>query len=496
MSGLFEGYQIVSPPFDEADGRRLAEELFGRRGDAAELGSHQDRNFLITGADGGRSVLKIANPHFGHDSLEMQNAAMHHLAAAGLPFATPVPIPSLQGSEIVPVDRDGETYDVRMTSWVDGEPMTEARHLDAKARSDLGAIAAEAALALHGFDHPAADRVLQWDLKHARAVVDGLIRHVDDPARRELVERSMRVHDRALERLAADLRVQVIHGDVTDFNVVGRRDGDGRLMPCGLIDFGDMTRSYLVAEAAVAAASLTWHDPDDALAVIVDVVSGFHARLPLTEPELAAVFPLVLGRAAGGAVSTWQQAMAEPGNRYANDLIEIDWGSLAAVAAVDPDLAEAACRAACGMDPHPASAALGAPPCRAGAGAADRPEGPCAEARRPDRCVPRIRPWRVGDRCRRRRGGRRRCRRAGRRALRRGAAAPLRAACGRRAGHRSPGRRPVRRCRRARALPAGCARCLKWRRSRDARIRPARPRQLPDRAGGDHTGGAADRGRG
>ena len=76
MSGLFEGYQIVSPPFDETDGRRLAEDLFGRSGDATELGSHQDRNFLITGADGGRSVLKIANPHFGHDSLEMQNAAM------------------------------------------------------------------------------------------------------------------------------------------------------------------------------------------------------------------------------------------------------------------------------------------------------------------------------------------------------------------------------------------------------------------------------------
>jgi Ser/Thr protein kinase RdoA (MazF antagonist) len=178
VSGLFEGYQIASPPFDEADGRRLAEELFGRRGAATELGSHQDRNFLITGADGSRAVLKIANPHFGHDSLEMQNAAMHHIAAAGLPFATPVPIPSIQGGEIAPVDSDGETYDVRMISWVDGEPMTGVRHLDAKARTDLGGIAAEAALALQGFDHPAADRVLQWDLKHARAVAEGLIRHV------------------------------------------------------------------------------------------------------------------------------------------------------------------------------------------------------------------------------------------------------------------------------------------------------------------------------
>src|SRR5256885_604688 len=83
-----------------------------------------------------------------------------------------------------------------------------------------GCSAAGGPLGLKAFDHPAADRVRRWALNHAGAVVDGLIRHVDDPARRELVERSMRVHDRALERLAPDLRVQVIHGDVTDFNVV------------------------------------------------------------------------------------------------------------------------------------------------------------------------------------------------------------------------------------------------------------------------------------
>src|SRR5262249_33428482 len=128
--------------------------------------------------------------------------------------------------------------------------------------------------------------------------------------------------------------------------------------PSGLIDFGDMLRSYLAAETAVAAGALTWHDPDDGLAVLVDVVSGFHERMPLTEAELAAVFPLGLGRCAANAVSTLQQASMGPGNRYANDAVDGDWGALAAVERIPADLAEAAIRAACGLEPHPGAAAL------------------------------------------------------------------------------------------------------------------------------------------
>jgi len=118
MSGLFEGYWIESPPFDADDGRALAAELFGVDGASSELGSHQDRNFLITTDSGHRSVLKIANPHFGRESLEMQNAAMHHLAQAGLAVATPLPLSTADGAEIATVTRDGVEYDVRMTTWV------------------------------------------------------------------------------------------------------------------------------------------------------------------------------------------------------------------------------------------------------------------------------------------------------------------------------------------------------------------------------------------
>jgi 4-aminobutyrate aminotransferase-like enzyme/Ser/Thr protein kinase RdoA (MazF antagonist) len=288
----------------------------------------------------------------------MQNTAMVHAAAAGLPFQTPSPLPALDGSMIVAVDRGGETYHVRLVSYIEGRPLTEAEHLSGGVRAALGGIATGIAAAFAEFDHVAADRVLQWDARHARAVVDGLLRHVRDPGRLAMVDRAMAVHDDALERLAGQLRRQVIHGDVTDYNVIGANDTSGRLMPHGLIDFGDMTRSYLVGEAAVLATAAISHDRDEALAALVDVAVAFNAALPLSEAELAALFPLVLGRAALSAVSTAQQAELEPDNAYAVGLIESDWGALAAVAELSAELAEASLRAACGLDPHPRSGEL------------------------------------------------------------------------------------------------------------------------------------------
>ena len=145
----------------------------------------------------------------------------------------------------------------------------------------------------------------------------------------------------------------MIHGDVTDYNVIGRRDAAGRLQPAGLIDFGDMTRTYLVGEAAVTAAAVAGREPAAALAAICDVARGFDAVLALTDEELAALFPLVLGRQAASAVSTDQQAGLDPDNDYATALIDVDWATLDTVAAIPPALAEAAVRAACGRDPHP-----------------------------------------------------------------------------------------------------------------------------------------------
>ena len=60
-------------------------------------------------------------------------------------------------------------------------------------------------------------------------------------------------------------------------------------MPCGVIDFGDMTCSLRVCELAVAASIAYGHQPDEPIAAAAEIVRGFDAACPLEDAELEAL---------------------------------------------------------------------------------------------------------------------------------------------------------------------------------------------------------------
>jgi 4-aminobutyrate aminotransferase-like enzyme len=76
---------------------------------------------------------------------------------------------------------------------------------------------------------------------------------------------------------------------------------------------------------AVATVSLVGHDPDDALSVTADVLRGYHEVLPLTEFEIAALWPLVVARAASNVASSEHQARLEPDDEYVQGSVTDDW---------------------------------------------------------------------------------------------------------------------------------------------------------------------------
>ena len=57
--------------------------------------------------------------------------------------------------------------------------------------------------------------------------------------------------------------MQVIHADVTDFNVVADPGPDARPVPAGIIDFGDLMHTWRAAEAAVTICALLVKDRRD-----------------------------------------------------------------------------------------------------------------------------------------------------------------------------------------------------------------------------------------
>jgi 4-aminobutyrate aminotransferase-like enzyme len=151
--------------------------------------------------------------------------------------------------------------------------------------------------------------------------VEVLAGHVTDPHRRESVESAAAAAWRVIGDLADDLPVQVIHGDITGDNVVCA--GPARI-PDGLIDFGDLIRSWTVAELAVTVATLLRHDGCEP-ATTLPAIQAFHAVRPLGPAEVDALWPLVLMRAAVLVVSGIHQSSIDAENDYASSALDLEW---------------------------------------------------------------------------------------------------------------------------------------------------------------------------
>ena len=347
-----ESLDLPNPELTPERAAAIVLEHWGLEAVLDEVGSSQDQNFRTTAADGRRFVLKIANPYWRRAELELQNAAMHHLAEARPGFAVPVPVPAVDGREIVAADG----HDIRLVTWVEGQPLCDGRHRAAATWRGLGALAGRSARGLAGFAHPELDRPLQWDPRRAVEVV-AAIGGAAPPADAPLVQRAMAPFADVAANADA-LPVQPIHCDVTDYNTVGPA---GRApIPDGLLDFGDVVRTWRIGDPASAAVSAIAHDGDAALRIALDVLAGFHAEVPLTAAEADAFWPLVLSRAAVCALAGSHQARLSPDNAHIARTTDDDWGIVRAAVAVDRTVATAAARVVCGHAPWPAGEGLAA----------------------------------------------------------------------------------------------------------------------------------------
>ncbi len=348
----FVGLRSPPPQLSERQAAHLSADVFGVQGRARRLGSHQDLNVRIDAADGAY-VLKVANQSVSAEELDLQNAAMRHVAAAlareGL--AVPTAMRTPDGTDVVstPAQSAAGGSLVRLLTFLDGDLLSDAGFLSAPVLRGVGRTVAATSLALADFDHPAADRVLQWDPRRASHVVDALVGAVAERQQQELVVRVTEAAARELDLLAPRLRQQVIHADLADYNLVARRGPDGRPLVSGVIDFGDVVRSWLVGDLATAATSLLGRPRSKPVHDVAEVVAGFHERRPLLEPEVAAVWPLVCARAAVLAVTVEHQLGEDPSNRYLLAERGSDWSILERVAAVDARFAEEVLRARLGL---------------------------------------------------------------------------------------------------------------------------------------------------
>ncbi|PRY18525.1 aminotransferase [Kineococcus rhizosphaerae] len=308
-------------PADELTG--LVAREFGLRVRLRSLGSQQDQNFTAHDLDDDEpvAVLKISNPAFSAAEIDLQDRVAA-LLARELPDLRVGHVLRRDGRDLAGwFDTSRGRLHLRLLTVVHGRTLHGSGYLAPAVVERLGSLAAAVSGALEHVEDPAGERVLQWDLQHARRVVELLAPREPDPAVRERVLTATASALAVLEPLAERLPAQLGHFDLTDDNVVV---APGGRLPDGIVDFGDVLRSWRVGELAVTISSVLHHAGADARTTL-PAVRAFDAVRSLTEEEVEALWPLVVLRGAVLVLSGRDQAVLDPTNAYAQDGLDREW---------------------------------------------------------------------------------------------------------------------------------------------------------------------------
>jgi 4-aminobutyrate aminotransferase-like enzyme/aminoglycoside phosphotransferase (APT) family kinase protein len=317
------------------------------------LVSERDQNFRLDADDGSRWVLKVSNAAEDPAVVEMEVAAVEHVAAMDPTLPVPRARPARSG-ELVAVAREGgATHRVRLLPFFEGRSAAPGE-LDAMAIRAIGHATARVSHALRGFFHPAAGRVMPWDQKQ---ILPELAQHADritDPRRRALLDRFLRRFEDRVAPALPQLRSQVIHNDVTLDNLL--LDDADRIS--GIIDFGDMVHTATVLDVPATLQSLVRHR-DDLFEVSGWFLPGFTSIVPLEADAAELLADLMAGRMVQTIlISAWRTEQF-PDNAYITGWQEPAWTLLEGMERTGMD---AAARRLAQMAMAPALRASAAPP--------------------------------------------------------------------------------------------------------------------------------------
>jgi 4-aminobutyrate aminotransferase-like enzyme/Ser/Thr protein kinase RdoA (MazF antagonist) len=312
--------RAAPPAFGPEEAARIAERVFGLTGSLSRLPSERDENYRVDAPGGSSFVLKISNPADVEPVVEMQTAALLHVARQDPDLPVVRVVETARGGHWAAVEGpDGRRHLVRAFTFLSGRnPVTT--DLDARALETWGAVVARLGRALRGFFHPAARQRLLWDIGQAPALRP-LVGHVADPERRSLVDQVLDRFDRLVAPSFPGLRAQVVHQDMSLDNVLV--DDGGTIT--GITDFGDMTHTALACDLAVTLADVLDGRPDS-MEMAEPMVAGYASVTPLEDVEAAVLGDLVAARlAAAIVISAWRLDLYPENAEYVSTFGDGAW---------------------------------------------------------------------------------------------------------------------------------------------------------------------------
>nr|HUM35003.1 phosphotransferase [Candidatus Saccharicenans sp.] len=214
------------------------------------LPGDRSQNFLIQTESARKYVLKISSSFDHLEELDFENQVILRLSQKLSDYRFPLPQPDVNGQYINIYKRQNEIFYLRLFDYVEGLSLADLESVPLSLWSEIGSLLARIDIVLKDFYHAGSKRELPWDVKNVLWSKDRL-KYVTDPVKRRQLDYALLQIETYLLPASRQLRHQVIYGDGNEHNFILEAKKDSYRL-AGLIDFGDMSQSFLAAEPAIA----------------------------------------------------------------------------------------------------------------------------------------------------------------------------------------------------------------------------------------------------
>ena len=290
--------QLIVGPVGVTDDQAvtLVREHYGIAVRVTRLTGERDENFKLTTPVGAEYVLKIANARESPAATELQTAALLHLERVDPRIPCPRVLRTRDGEAGVRLrDATGAERSAHILSYLPGRLLCDSVPSSAQ-REACGHLAGQLAHALGSFSHPGARRAIVCDVRHVRKLT-GILEELSTFPCQSLARMFLAHAVPEVEARLEGLRQQVVHNDLNRRNILVDPGDESRI--AGVIDFGDMVYTALIADVAVGCAELIPSDCFDiacANQCVSEFLRGYQATQPLFEQELGVLTALVAVR--------------------------------------------------------------------------------------------------------------------------------------------------------------------------------------------------------
>ena len=306
--------QITTPSVEQ-----LVWDEYGIEARAERLTGERDQNFLMRAGDGSDFVLKIAHTDEAPEVIDLPIAALLHIERADSTLPCPRVVRSRDRTRVSFQDSSGAERTAFLYTFMPGKTLFSSTRSSPQ-RIACGQILARLGHAFRSFQHPATRRALIWDLMQMPAL-QAVLRELPGMRYREFCSTFvLRYCTEALPQLRT-LRSQPIHNDFNARNLLVDPNDETRIT--GIIDFGDLVHTVLIADIAVGIMGQlgTAQSADEAMR---EFVEGYCSVEPLSSQERDLLKWLVAGRIVQNVTMTsWYRLHDPPGGHF--DAFDADY---------------------------------------------------------------------------------------------------------------------------------------------------------------------------